>query len=57
MIEKQPPFNYGIYKLSDNLLHKGRLKYLQALENYKQAKSLDNFESPYNDGQLIELVA
>ena len=57
VIEKQAPYNYGIYKLSDNLLHKGRLKYLQALENYKQAKLLDNFESPYNDGQLIELVA
>jgi exodeoxyribonuclease VIII len=57
VIEKQAPFNYGIYKLSDNLLHKGRLKYLQALENYKQAKLLDQFHIPYNDGRLVELVA
>lgn len=56
-VETFAPFNYGIYKLSDNLLQQGRALYGEALRIYKDAEQTGNFAVPYHHGQLIELAA
>ena len=57
VIESSPPFNYGIYKLSSGLIEQGRGKYINALEVFTKAREKGAFNVPYNDGNLIELVA
>ncbi len=56
-IETNPPFNYGVYKLSQGLIEQGRGKYTQALEIFVKTRERGNFNVPYNGGNLIELVA
>ena len=56
VIETNPPFNFGIYKLSSGLIERGRAKYRQALDVFVRAKERGVFNEPYNGGNLIELA-
>jgi hypothetical protein len=56
VIETNPPFNFGIYKLSSGLIERGRAKYRQSLDVFARAKEKGVFNEPYNGGNLIELA-
>ena len=57
VIEKDSPHNFQTYKISDELLRRGEAQYRQALSVYADALERGKFDVPYNDGNLIELVA
>jgi len=57
VIETFKPHNYAIYKIGDDLLERGYHLCREALRVYKQAESRGSFELPYNNGNLLELVA
>ena len=57
VIEKEPPFNFATYKISDELLRRGEAQYKQALNVYADALDRGKFDVPYNNGQLMELQA
>ena len=57
VIEKEAPFNYAIYKISHELLRRGEAQYQQALSVYVEALERGKFDVPYNNGNLIELIA
>jgi hypothetical protein len=57
VIEKEPPFNFATYKISDELLRRGEAQYRQALHVYVDALERGKFDVPYNNGNLVELIA
>jgi hypothetical protein len=56
-VEKEAPYNFATYKLSDSMLAIGGQLYRQGLMNYADAVKCGKFDTPHNNGQLIEIVA
>ena len=57
VVEKEAPYNYGIYAMSDVLIERGDAQVKQALEVYKSAKASGRFNVPHNNGNIIQLAA
>ncbi len=57
VVESQAPYNYGVYKVGQDLLKQGYDLFTEALRIYSIAQRKNRFNVPYHNGQLVELVA